>query len=295
MQGRLPAWLAVFTIFPAVLVAGQVRADITEEGRYLTAAAGCQSCHTDPATKDAPFAGGRAMKTPFGVFYTPNITPDSEQGIGGWSRDDFIRAVKTGVSPEGQHYFPAFPYTSYTRMTDEDAGKIFAYLQSLPANDRPNRDHEIAAPFSWRFLQAGWKLLFFDEGGDDQALPTDPVLARGAYLTNALGHCGECHTPRNGLGGIDDSLFMAGAIGGGEGELVPNITPDPATGIGDWTKGDLASFLETGMKPNFDDVQGTMGDVITYSTSHLSLEDREAMAAYLLSLPAIINKIEKPK
>ncbi len=261
-----------------------------EEGAYLTAAAGCQACHT--AKGGAPFAGGRALKTPFGTFFSPNITPDAKTGIGRWSKADFRTALKQGLNPEGDHYFPAFPYTSYTRMSPDDMGKIYAYLQSLPAVNQPNKEHDVGAPFSWRFLQAGWKILFFDEADAVQKTPKAGP-ERGKYLVDALGHCGECHTPRNSLGGLDKSLYLAGAAGGGEGELVSNITPDKETGIGDWTKLDIASFLETGMKPNFDDVQGSMEEVISHGTSKLTKEDREAMADYLSSIPAIHNKIEK--
>lgn len=264
--------------------------EIVQRGAYLTAAAGCKACHTDPGDKKA-FAGGRALKTPFGIFYSPNITPDEENGIGNWTEEEFIEAVKKGISPDGSHYFPAFPYTSYAKMTDEDATAIYAYLKSLPPKGQANKDHEIGAPFSWRWLQFGWKILFFDD-----AVPAplnDKKLDRGRYLVDALGHCGECHTPRNALGGLDRSRYLAGMAGGGEGELVSNITPDKKTGIGDWSVGDMVSFLETGMKPDFDDVQGSMEEVISHGTSKLTKEDREAMAAYLISITPIENKITR--
>ncbi|MCG8493678.1 MAG: cytochrome c [Sneathiellales bacterium] len=264
--------------------------EMVEKGAYLTAAAGCQACHTDPKEKQA-FAGGRPLKTPFGIFYSPNITPDSKSGIGNWTEEEFIKAVKQGISPEGSHYFPAFPYTSYAKMTDQDAKAIFAYLRSLSPIERENRDHEIVAPFSWRWLQTGWKLLFFDD--KTPAPLADKKLDRGRYLVDALGHCGECHTPRNSLGGLDQSRYLAGMAGGGEGELVSNITPDPKTGIGDWSTGDMVSFLETGMKPDFDDVQGSMEEVISHGTSKLTKEDREAMAEYLRSITPIENKISR--
>lgn len=264
--------------------------EIVQKGAYLTAAAGCQACHTDPGNKKA-FAGGRPLKTPFGVFFSPNITPDYKNGIGNWTEEEFIAAVKKGMSPDGSHYFPAFPYTSYVKMTDEDAKAIFSYLKSLPPVDRKNKAHEIGAPFSWRWLQFGWKLLFFDDGAP--APLADKKLERGRYLVDALGHCGECHTPRNSLGGLDQSRYLAGMAGGGEGELVSNITPDAKTGIGDWSVDDMVSFLETGMKPDFDDVQGSMEEVISHGTSKLTKEDREAMAAYLISITPIENKITR--
>ncbi|WP_219821702.1 c-type cytochrome [Sneathiella aquimaris] len=263
-----------------------------EEGAYLTAAAGCKACHTQPKGAGQEYAGGRALDTPFGTFYTPNITFDPDTGIGRWSDADFVKALKKGISPEGFHYFPAFPYTSYTNMTDRDARSIYAYLKSLPPVQAPNKPHDIGAPFSWRWLQWGWKILFFKEGGS--SVPVIQSSAdRGNYLVNALGHCGECHTPRNALGGIDRDLYLAGSASGGEGELVPNITPDKETGIGDWSKLDMVSFLETGMKPNFDDVQGTMEDVITHGTSKLTKEDRTAIADFLFSVAPVKNKVKK--
>lgn len=264
-------------------------------GKYLTAAAGCQACHTDVKNKGKPFAGGRALETPFGTFYTPNITPDRVTGIGHWDEADFLDAVKRGISPQGSHYFPAFPYTSYTKMTDQDALQIFAYLKSRPGISQRNRNHDVSPPFSWRWLQWGWKILFFKEQEYAAPVGSDQKVARGGYLVDAMGHCGECHTTRNFLGGTNTSMYMAGAVGGGEGELVSNITPDIETGIGDWTEGDLTSFLDSGMKPDFDDVQGSMEEVIIHGTSQLTKEDRAAIAAYLLSLPPISNKIEKKK
>ncbi|MBE7637433.1 c-type cytochrome [Sneathiella sp. P13V-1] len=248
------------------------------EGEYLTAIAGCKGCHTkeEGAT---PFAGGHALKTPFGVFYTPNITPDEENGIGNWTEDQFVQAVKHGIRPDGSYYFPSFPYPSYAKMTDEDAKKIFGFLKTVAPSDIANKEHEISAPFSWRWLQAFWRVLFFDD------TPIDPE-ERGKYLTHALGHCSECHTPRNQMGGFIQDRFMAGSLKSEPAGKVPNITPH-ADGIGEWSRGDLISFFESGMKPNFDDVQGEMGIVISQGTSRLSLEDRAAMADYLLSLPAI--------
>ncbi len=248
------------------------------DGEYLTAIGGCKGCHTkeEGAT---PYAGGHALKTPFGVFYTPNITSDKRNGIGSWTEDEFVQAVKHGVRPDGSYYFPSFPYTSYTKMTDEDAKKIFAYLKTVPASDAKNKDHDISAPFSWRWLQAFWRILFFDD------TPIDPE-SRGKYLTQALGHCGECHTPRNQMGGFISERFMAGSLKSEPTGSVPNITPH-SDGLGDWSKGDLISFFESGMKPDFDDVQGEMGIVISEGTSKLTQKDRAAMAEYLLSLPAV--------
>lgn len=263
-----------------------------DKGAYLTAAGGCYGCHTDIKNNGAPFAGGRPLETPFGIFYTPNITPDPETGIGSWSDEDFLTALNEGVSPSGHYYFPAFPYTTYTKMTDEDALAIKSHLMSLTPVTQENRPHDVSAPFSWRWLQWGWRLLFFNDGPYvPPANASDPVV-RGGYLVEALTHCGECHTPRNFLGGTDSSLYLAGAANGGEGEKVSNITPDVATGIGDWSEADLVSFMKDGMMPDFDNVQGSMEEVIDHSLSKLTDEDLAAIAAYLKSIPPINNKIQ---
>ncbi|MFC4270511.1 c-type cytochrome [Sneathiella chungangensis] len=266
--------------------------EAADRGAYLTAASGCYGCHTDIKNGGKPFAGGRALETPFGIFYTPNITPDAETGIGGWSDADFLKAVKQGISPTGHYYFPAFPYTSYTKMTDEDALAIKSHLMTLTPVMRENQPHDVSPPFSWRWLQWGWRLLFFDDTPYAPPAGAGETVARGGYLVEALTHCGECHTPRNFLGGSDHSLYLAGTANGGEGEKVANITPDDATGIGDWSEGDIVSFMKDGMKPNFDDVQGSMDEVIRNSLSKLTDADLEAIARYLKSIPPISHKVQ---
>ncbi len=265
----------------------------TDKGAYLAAAGSCYGCHTDVKNGGKPFAGGRALPTPFGVFYTPNITSDAETGIGGWSDEDFVNALHDGIGREGHPLFPAFPYPSYTKMTTEDALAIKSYLMSVSKVNSPNKEHDVSAPFSWRWLQWGWRLMFFNEGRYSAPPDTPAPVARGGYLVEALAHCGECHTPRNFLGGTDMSLYLAGSASGGEGEIVPNITPDPETGIGDWSEADLVSFMKDGMKPDFDNVQGTMGEVIEHSLSKLTDEDLTAIARYLKSIKPINNKVEK--
>ena len=235
--------MGAFLLTSALGIGALQAQEVTDKGAYLTAAGGCYGCHTDIKNKGAPFAGGRPLETPFGVFYTPNITPDPETGIGSWTDEEFLAALKDGVSPSGHYYFPAFPYTSYTKMTDEDALAIKSYLMSLAPVAQENRAHDVSAPFSWRWLQWGWRLLFFKDGPYVPPVTASDPVARGGYLVEALTHCGECHTPRNFLGGTDSSLYLAGAAAGGEGEKVPNITPDDATGIGDWSEADLVSFM----------------------------------------------------
>jgi mono/diheme cytochrome c family protein len=260
-----------------------------ERGAYLFTAANCVACHTDLKNKGAPLAGGRALATPFGTFYSPNITSDPETGIGRWSDDDFIRALREGVSPEGDYYFPAFPYTSYTRMTEQDMRDLKAYLFSLPPVRQANREHEIDFPYGWRFTVGPWQWLNFTAG----ELQPDPARSaswnRGAYLVRALGHCGECHTPRGWLGGTDEDYALSGTPDGPAGEKVPNITPHTGTGLGGWESADVVRVLRTGMLPDGDFVGSGMGEVVSFSTGKLTDADRGAIAEYLLSLPPIEN------
>lgn len=261
---------------------------LVEKGRYLITAGGCISCHTDYKKKGKPFAGGAPIPTPFGTFYPPNITPDKTHGIGGWSDADFIRAMRDGKNPDGAHYFPSFPYTSYTQITEPDLKAMKAYLFSIPAVAQASVPHDISFPFSWRFLQTGWKLLFFRQGefGPDSAQSAE--VNRGAYLANALAHCGECHTPRNLLGGLDYDQWMAGTPDGPEGESMPNLTPDPETGLS-WDVEEIAEYLKTGQTPEFDYAGSLMAEVIEHNTGKLTDEDRLAIARYLKSLEPVQN------
>lgn len=258
-----------------------------EKGAYLTAAGGCYGCHTDIKNGGQPFAGARALETPFGTFYTPNITGDTANGIGSWSDTDFLRAVKQGINPSGHYYFPAFPYTSYTKMSDEDALAIKSYLLSLPPVATENRPHELAIPFSWRWLQWGWRMMFFDEGPYEPPRGASETAARGGYLVEALTHCAECHTPRNMLGGLKPDRYLAGTSNGPDGETVPNITPDTSAGIGGWSEADIVTLLRDGMMPDFDNVQGSMAEAIEHGLAKLTDADLEAIAAYLKTIPPI--------
>ncbi len=269
--------------------------DTLTRGAYVFQAAGCVGCHTDLPKKGPRLAGGRAFKTPFGTFYSPNITPHPEYGIGAWTEADFLRALRDGVGPGGSHYFPVFPYTSYTKMTDSDARALWAYLRDQDPWDRANRDHEVSFPFGWRFLMTFWKLLFFDAGAFQPDASKDAAWNRGAYLVNALGHCGECHTPRNPFGAVDSDMYLAGTTEGPEGDKVPNITPDPETGLGKWSAEDLDGLLSLGMTPDADFVGSSMGEVIENTTGKLTSEDRAAMIAYLRSLPPIRHDLRKKK
>jgi mono/diheme cytochrome c family protein len=272
----------------AELPAGTVE-NLVAKGEYLTRAGGCFSCHT--ATGGQPLAGGRALATPFGTFYSPNITPDAETGIGRWTDVQFLRALHQGVRPDGADYFPVFPYPSFTGITRIDALAIKAYLFSRPAIRNPNRAHHVAFQFSWRFLQSGWRLLFFTPGPFRPSPDRTAGYNRGAYLVTALGHCGECHTPRNALGAMRPSLQLAGNADGPDGQAVPNITPDPATGIGQWQKADVMGLLKTGTTPEQTTVKGAMREAIEDGFKYLRDDDLAAIADYLLAQPSIVHDV----
>jgi mono/diheme cytochrome c family protein len=283
---------------PFLLVSGPGTAQSSEDagaseqvrqGEYLLRAGGCVSCHTEK-TDGAPFlAGGRAIESPFGTFYGPNITPDPETGIGGWSEEDFARALRHGISPGGRHYYPAFPYTSYTRMRPEDIAALWAYLQTVEPVRRENREHELVWYAGFRPGLRLWKFLHFRPGEFEPRPEATDEWNRGAYLSRALAHCAECHSPRTRTGGLDPQRLYAGAMMGG-GDAVPNITPDRETGIGRWRAGHLMRYLDLGMDPDGDFAGGAMGDVISEGTSHLTDEDRRALVVYLRALDPIQNQ-----
>lgn len=258
-----------------------------ERGRYLAAAGGCVSCHTGDGDDAVAFAGGRALATEFGTFYAPNITPDPDTGIGNWSDGDFLNALTKGVSPSGADYFPAFPFTAYAGMSREDALAIKAFLFSLPPVRQPNRNHELAWYLDTRLAAKAWKWLWFRPAGFTPDPAHDADWNRGAYLVRHLGHCGECHTPRNALGALRADREMAGNPAGPEDRKVPNITPQEPDGIGDWSMSDIETFLEIGMLPDGDFAGSGMGQVIDDNTSQLTAEDRHAIAVYLRSLPPL--------
>ena len=276
---------------------GAEAAAAVKRGAYLFAIAGCAACHTDVKNKGEPLAGGRAIKTPFGTFFGPNITPDRGHGIGGWSDGDFIRALRDGVAPDGSHYFPVFPYTSYTGMTDADLRALKAYIFTLPAVARPSRPHQVDFSFGWRFLQLFWKWLYFDRG-PVRPDPSHPAAwNRGAYPARAVAHCGECHTPRTLLGGPDNARLFGGTDDGPDGEPVPNIPPDPKTGIGKWAPDEIADLLEIGMLPDGDFVGSLMAEVVESATGKLTAADRAALVIYHRALPPVRTKspAAKPK
>jgi mono/diheme cytochrome c family protein len=286
-MGGSPMMGIVLAVATAVMCCRAAWADArTERGEYLFHAAGCPSCHTDRADGGA-LAGGPAIATPFGTFYAPNITPDRKSGIGDWSYDDFRRAMRRGLSPEGEHFFPVFPYTSFTNITDADLADLWAYLRTVPPSDRASREHKIDFPFGRRFLQTFWRWFNFSPGPFRPDPAHSPEWNRGAYLVKALVHCGECHTPRNALGGLEYDEWLSGTPDGPNGHLAPNITPDRETGIGSWSSDDIAQYLATGLDPSGQDAQYEMAEVVIASTGKLNDRDLKAIAAYLKSLPPI--------
>ncbi|HYX66645.1 MAG TPA: cytochrome c [Burkholderiales bacterium] len=276
MAGLFVFWLLVAPVL------GLAQGD-AKRGAYLAKAGGCVGCHTE-ARKDAtPFAGGRALKTPFGTFYGPNITPHPEAGIGRWSEADFVHAVREGFRPDGAHYYPAFPYPSFTKITDADLRDLWAYLRSLPPSAQPSRPHELGLLYRGRFVLGLWKAFFFDPGPFSPDPKQSAAVNRGAYLVQALGHCGECHTPRNFLGGPKKGRFLAGGRIP-DGAAAPNLTP---TRLKKWSDGELADVLSSGLLPDGDVLGDTMAEVVRNTTSQLTKVDLDAVIAYLRSLPAL--------
>jgi len=276
-----------FITMPATVPASALTAYTPNlaNGERMFHAGGCASCHAMPKQEDKTrLGGGLALKSPFGTFFTPNISPDRKDGIGDWSEANFVTAMWKGTSPDGSHYYPAFPYTSYQHMRLEDVRDLFAYLKTLPAVEGTSHDHDLPFYLKLRRLLGGWKFLFLD----GQPFKPDPAKPeewnRGAYLVNGPGHCAECHSPRNLLGAIIARQRFAGGPDpeGGDG-WVPNITP---AGIGDYLQRDIERILETGDMPNGDSVGGAMAAVVS-EISKLSAEDRAAIAAYVKSLPPV--------
>ena len=254
-----------------------------EDGKYLLYAGGCVTCHTEDSDDAVPLAGGRSMDSPFGTFYSPNITPDVDSGIGAWTDDEFVNAFWGGVSPDGEHYFPAFPYTSYTGVGRDDLLAMKAYLFSLEPVQKESKAHDLAWYISTRLAAGAWKELNFTAARFTPDATQDEQWNRGAYLVRHLGHCGECHTPRSNLGVLQADQEMAGSKLGDE--TIPNITQHRVDGIGRWSASDIEYFLDIGMLPDGDFAGSSMSEVIEDNTSKLTREDRLAIATYLKSVP----------
>ena len=264
--------------------------NLVEQGKYLFYTAGCAGCHSS----NRPLAGGSRIETSFGTFYAPNISPDREYGVGGWTEEDFYRALTDGKSPTGENYFPAFPYTSYTKMTDSDKSALWAYIKSQSPIATENHSHDLPWFIFSRKLVGIWKLGRFTPG----AYTDDPTKSRqwnrGAYLATAVVHCGECHTPRGPLGGMRSDLYLAGNEAGPDNTKVPNITQDAHTGIGSWSRQELTTFLATGQCPDGSHAKGLMQEVLATGVMRLTEGDREALATYLLSVPPVNQVVNTP-
>lgn len=254
-----------------------------ENGRTMFHAGGCASCHATPGQDDkTKLGGGFALKSPFGTFYAPNISPDRNDGIGKWSEPDFVTAMVKGTAPDGSHLYPAFPYASYQRMRTDDIRDLFAYLKTLPVVQGKAKPHELPFPFNIRRTLGVWKFLFLDGKPFAPDASKDAAWNRGAYLVNGPGHCAECHSPRNALGSIVESQrFAGGPEPTGDG-FVPNITPKSLS----LSQENLVKLLETGETPDGDYIGGDMAKV-TSNTGKLSAADREAIATYVRSLPPV--------
>lgn len=257
-------------------------------GKYLYEAADCRGCHGN--SRNTSPSGGRALETPFGTFYAPNISGDNKNGIGPWSEQDFVNAVRKGVGPGGKQLFPVFPYTSYSGMTDQDIKDIRKYILTLPVSSDENKNHNVKFPFGFRPLMALWKMFFFKQGPLGSDIDKSPEWNRGRYLVQAVVHCTECHSPRSRWTGVvDHSSELSGNIGGPDGMNAPNITPDKETGIGLWTVDEIAKLLKTGETPDYELVSSGMTSVVR-GTRMLTDDDRRAIAIYLKTLPAIHTK-----
>ncbi len=250
-------------------------------GEAVFWASGCAACHVEPEAEDADrpvLSGGQRFETAFGAFIAPNISPDTDHGIGGWTRAEFANAMLRGISPSGQHYFPAFPYSAYIRAKLQDVADLHAFIETLPESNMPNAAHDLGFPFTLRRGLGLWKRLYLTDDWVMEEVPT-PELERGRYLVEALSHCAECHTPRDRLGGLNTAAWMEGGPNPSGRGRIPDITPD---GLG-WSAEEIALYLDSGFTPDFDVAGGTMAAVVR-AMARLEAEDRAAIAAYLRAL-----------
>ena len=289
LAGAGAAWVLTA---PDPLPAAELEALVGDptHGEFVFHAAGCASCHVAPdsAQTEAPIlSGGQRFVTQFGTFVAPNISP-SPQGVGDWTDAQLMNAVLRGVSPEGQHYYPAFPWNAYQKADPQDIADLVAYMRSLPPSETENQPHELAFPFNIRRAVGGWKLLFAQNDWVLTGELTEEQI-RGRYLVEGLAHCGECHTPRNLLGGLTTSAWLSGARDpAGEG-WNPNITP---AGL-QWSEAEIMGMLQSGFTPEFDVVGGEMAEVVT-NTGRLPPEDLAAIAAYLKAVPPVESTAPEP-
>lgn len=276
-QDRVPAGAAK-TVF-----ARDTTSAILAKGEYLARAGDCIACHTQPGSRE--FAGGRAMETPFGSLFVPNITPDDEHGIGRWTPDEFYRMMHTGRSRDGTLLYPAMPFASYTKITREDSDAIFSYLLSVPPIAQPNRPHELRFPFNNRELLVGWRALYFKEGEYVPEPRQTTEWNRGAYLVQGLGHCAMCHTAINALGGSSQSKAFEGGMIPNQNWYAPSLTSNREAGLGEWSIDEIVNLLQGGVSHR-GTVYGPMAEVVYNSLQYLTDEDVKAMAVYLKALPS---------
>ena len=285
-QRQLPILLlaaaAALLLAPGPALAGDTSYSRIARGHYLVRAGDCAACHT--ADGGEPFAGGRAIPTPFGKIYAPNITPDKETGIGSWSGDDFYKAMHDGIDREGEHLYPAFPYPWFTRMTRDDVSAIKAYLDTLKPVHNESQPPQLPWPMSWRGSLAVWNKLYFDPGTFQARADKSAEWNRGAYLVEGAGHCAACHTPKNFLGGTQKKQALQGGDAG-EHWYAPDLTGDLRDGLGRWSQADIIEYLKTGSNEKTA-ATGQMAEVVERSTQHLSDYDLKAIAIYLKDMPA---------
>lgn len=277
--------------YPQVDYGTGKRAEFIKRGEYLVKVGDCISCHTDTEYGGEAFAGGLEFDIPFGTLYTTNITPDKETGIGLWAEEDFIRAMHHGILPDGSYMFPVFPFTSFTKVSTNDLRAIWAYLQQLPPVKKKNRDPDLIFPLNWRFLQLGWRLMFFDSGEYEYDPEESPEWNRGAYLTEGLGHCTECHTRRNIFGAVKSKYHLTGAFI--EDYWAPDITKYGLRTASIYEVADV--FADNELLHRTGPVAGPMAEVNHNSLSQLTEEDRLAIATYLKTVKSKLSYRHKPK
>lgn len=254
-----------------------------ERGGYVLRVANCVACHTKKDAGEKGFlSGGEALETPFGAFYGPNITSDPDYGIGSWNLEQFADALVNGIAPDGDHYYPAFPFTFYARLSDQDIVDLWTYIQTVAPVDSPSQPHQISWPFNQRSLMAPWKTLFLSTSLSQTNESKTASYNRGAYIVEGPGHCGACHSPRGPLGNIDSANRLTGSTIGADDESTPAIDPESLMDA-NWTEDDLFWLLQIGVLPDGDVIGSSMAEVIDHSTGHLSDDDLRAMAEYLVS------------
>ena len=260
--------------------------DLVARGKYLAQAADCAACHVGP---DGKLSGGRAFRSPFGTIHATNITPDTKSGVGAYTDDEWVSALQEGVGRGGKHLYPAMPYTNYTQMSRDDALAIKAYVMTLPASSATPPDNDLRFPFNMRFLMVFWNFLYNPDQRFAPDTARDAAWNRGAYLAEALGHCQQCHTPRNFLQGLKSGRAYAGAVQ--QGWMAYNITADAQSGIGGWSEADLAAYLATGHADNHGAASGPMAEAVSYSLRNLTQQDIAALAHYVKAIPAIRTEV----